>query len=135
VGTASGATLPAQICTVISYRIARRYRGGHPRGYWPFGAQTGLVDAGHWTSGYASAVDTQIAAFFTAVQAAGWAGAGTLSHVSLSYFSGFTVITSPTTGRARNVPTVRSSPLIDPVVTLKTQTSIGTQRRREAFVD
>jgi hypothetical protein len=69
------------------------------------------------------------------VQAAGWAGAGTLSHVSLSYFSGFTVITSPTTGRARNVPTVRSSPLIDPVVTLKTQTSIGTQRRREAFVD
>jgi hypothetical protein len=134
-GTRAGDTLPAQVCTVVSYTIARRYRGGHPRGYWPLGVFADQQSAVSWSSTFLTAVNTGVNALFTAIAAAGWTGAGTLSQVNVSYYSGFTVVTNPTTHRARNVPTVRVSPVIDPVTAIHAQASIGTQRRREAFVD
>jgi hypothetical protein len=134
-GTRSGAEVPAIACTVVSYEISRRYRGGHPRGYWRMGIANDLSDEGHWTSGFLSSVLSGLNAFYTAVVAAGWSGAGTLSHVNVSYYSGFTVVVNPITGRARNVPTVRVSPLIDAVTSIIPRSSIGTQRRRGNFFD
>jgi hypothetical protein len=134
VGTRAGGVLPAQICVVQSYGIARRYRGGHPRGYWPFGSDSDLSVDDIWIAGSVTAFDNGLDAFFTAVAAAGWAGAGTLTHVNVSYFAGFTVVVSPTTGRARNVPTLRGSPVVDPVTSTTVRASIGTQRRRAAFI-
>lgn len=135
VGTRSGAVNPPQICTVVSYKIARRYRGGHPRGYWPLGGNADLATANEWNTSYTAAVDTDMGTFFNALFASGWTGAGTISHVNVSYFSGFTVVTDPITHRARNVPTLRGTPLIDAVTTVQTRLLIGTQRRREAFID
>lgn len=118
------------VAMVISYEIDRRYRGGHPRGYWPVGDSSVLQTPQTWTSGFVSGVQGGIEAFFTAVLAAGWSGAGALEHVNVSYFAGFTVVTNPTTHRARNVPTVRATPLVDAVGSYIARVHLGTQRRR-----
>jgi hypothetical protein len=132
-GTRGASFIGASSALVASYRIARRYRGGHPRGYWPFGIQTDLNDRNTWKSTFITAANTGLTAFFTAVNAAGWSGAGTLDHVNVSFYSGFTVVTNPITGRARNVPTLRGTPLIDAVTATFAQSSVGSQRRRDAF--
>jgi hypothetical protein len=135
-GTRSTASaIPADAAAVVSYTISRRYRGGHPRGYWVMGVPNDLQTAATWTAAFQTAVNAGIAAFFTAVNAAGWSGAGTLTHVNVSYYSGFTVVTSPTTGRARNLPTLRVAPIVDTITNAHLQLSVGTQRRRIAFVD
>lgn len=132
-GTRSGTALPADVCMVTSYEIGRRYRGGHPRGYWPFGTATDEASVRQWSSALVASTLTDLNLFFADLVAAGWSGAGTLSHVNVSYFSGFTVITNPITGRARNVPTLRSSPTIDDITTVVPRLSFGTQRRRLNF--
>lgn len=134
VGSRSGAFLPGQDCMVISYEIARRYRGGHPRGYWPMGVQADLLNTRLWSTTFTGSVLTAMNAYFAALIAAGWTGAGTLSQVNVSYYNGFTVVTNPITHRARNVPTVRVSPTIDAVTSITPRQYVGTQRRREAFI-
>lgn len=135
VGTRSGGVLPSEVSLVSSYKIARRYRGGHPRGYWPFGAQTDLSNARVWLSAFLTTVTTDLGAFFTAVEAAGWSGAGTLSQVNVSYYKGFVNVDGPT-GRARAKSVINpDGPIVDVVTGFTAQPSIGTQRRRIGFVD
>lgn len=134
-GTRTGTVLPADTSLVASYTIARRYRGGHPRGYWPLGTATDLASNRSWSSSFVTAGNTGLTNFFAAVLAGGWTGSGTLTHVNVSYFHGFTVVTNPLTGRARNVPTVRVTPLQDVVTGIACKPSVGTQRRRLQFQD
>ena len=129
-GSRAGSGNANDDCFVMSYEIARRYRGGHPRGYWYLGVGGDRLNQEQWTTGFVSNIDTQIGLFFTAVLAAGWALAGTLSHVNVSYKSGFTAVENPITGRYRNVPKTRAVPIVDPVTALIGRQRIGTQRRR-----
>ena len=129
-GTATGVPVPADAAVVLSYTVARRYRGGHPRGYWLLGIGVDLADPQHWTSDFIAAQQDAFNAFFTNVIADAWSGAGAVDHVNVSYFKGFTVVTSPITGRARNVPTPRGAPVVDSVVATVARLRIGTQRRR-----
>lgn len=131
-GTRAGGEIPAEAAAVTSYAIARRYRGGHPRGYWPFGVTTDLASRRVWTGPFISAVNTGMAAFMTAVKAAGWTGAGVLSQVNVSYYQGFTVVTNPITHRARNVPSLRAVPVVDTVNSIVCQGRVGSQRRRDS---
>lgn len=130
VGTNTDPPNALDVAQVISYEIARRYRGGHPRGYWPFGSATALTNPQRWDPTYLASIQENIETFFAAVPGFVWSGGGTLQHVNVSYFSGFTVVTSPTTGRARNVPTVRATPLVDAVTAYVARAHVGTQRRR-----
>jgi hypothetical protein len=129
-GTATGAPNPIDTALVVSYEIARRYRGGHPRGYWPLLTADQLLNPQRWTDAAIAGMTTDLGNFFTGVLGLGWSGAGTLSQVNVSYFHGFTVVTSPTTGRARNVPTVRATPIVDGVTAFIPRLRVGTQRRR-----
>jgi hypothetical protein len=129
-GTATGDPVPLSAAVVSSYVISRRYRGGHPRGYWPLGAGAVLTNPQRWDSGFIASCQTNIDAFFTGVFASPWSGAGSVSHVNVSYFEGFTVVTDPITGRARNVPTLRGTPVVDAVVATVARLRVGTQRRR-----
>jgi hypothetical protein len=133
-GTRAGTQLPQELAAVTSYKVSRRFRGGHSRGYWLMGCGGDIGGSEQWTAGFVTAVNTGVAAFFTALFAAGWAGAGALTHVGVSRYHGFTVVTDPVTGRARNVPTVRATPLIDQVTGVVCQPFYGTQRRRTQFV-
>lgn len=130
VGTRTGSPLTANAALIISYQIARRYRGGHPRGYWPFGIAADISTEQTWGSTFLTTAKTDIDAFINAILAAGWTGAGTLTHVNVSYYSGFTVVTNPVTHRARNAPTLRGTPITDLVVARVPQALVGSQRRR-----
>jgi hypothetical protein len=132
-GTRAGTAVMINDAVVISYVLGRRYRGGHPRGYFPFGVAADRVNLQQWSTDFATEVDTAWTAFFVALEAAGWAGAGTLDHVSISYYQGFTVVTDPITGRARNVPTLRGAAVIDAVSSHVVRTHLGTQRRRAQY--
>lgn len=132
--TRAGGELPADVCALTRYKIARRYRGGHPRGYWRAGSLTDIGDPQQWSGAFTTAWNTGIAAFFTAVLAAGWTGAGTLSHTNVSFYSGFTVAVDPVTGRARNVPTKRVTPLLDAVTSAVLAPNFASQRRRNEYV-
>lgn len=134
VGTRTGNSLGGQVACVVSGEIARRYRGGHPRDYWPFGVDTDLNDAISWSSGFLTSVGTGIASFLTAVEAAGWTGAGTLETVNVSYYQGFTNHTYPS-GRVRPIPTLRGTPVVDPITGYIARRSLGSQRRRIEFSD
>lgn len=128
-GSRSGSYLPASVCTNIEFRIARRYRGGKPRMFHPPGVQADLVDQTHWSASYVGAVNSGIEAFFTAVEDLTVGSMGTLQHVNLSYYKGFTNLTN-SSGRERAVPTYRATAISDPVTGYATKAIVGSQRRR-----
>lgn len=135
VGTRAGTDLPASIALVLSYGVHRRYRGGHPRGYWRMGVEADTPNAVGWDSTFLASIVPAFQAFKGDIFFNTWSAAGTLSQVNVSYFKGFTVVISPTTGRAENVPTLRPTPVVDDVVTVVARSSLGSQRRRLAFQD
>jgi hypothetical protein len=55
---------------------------------------------------------------------------GTIALSAVSYFLGFTVVTNPVTHRARNVPTARAVPLVEPVTSVVGSAKVASQRRR-----
>jgi len=128
-GTAGGTPLPAQAAMNVEFEISRRYRGGKPRMFLP-PSNTGFqLDAGHWDSSIITSVNTQIAAFMADVESFDVGSVGTLAHVNVSYYEGFTNITN-SSGRERAVPTYRDTAKIDPVNGYAAKGLIGSQRRR-----
>lgn len=129
-GTRVGTELPAATCLLQSLEIARRYRGGHPRTYWPFGAEADLNDPQTWTDTFVGVATGALGDLDGFVGANPPAGVTGLVPVNVSYYKGFTVFLG-TTGRARNVSTPRAAAVIDPVVGTLVRTGIAIIRRRE----
>ena len=128
-GTYSGVEIPFSAATNIEFVIARRYRGGKPRIFLPPPAQPAMVDGGHWTSTFVTAVNTGWAAFAAALEALTIGSMGSLKHVNLSYYKGFTNVAN-SSGRERAVPTYRASALHDDITGYSCKAEIGSQRRR-----
>ncbi len=63
VGTGSGSEMGANMCLLVDYPIALRFRGGHPRSYLYIGAQADLLDSGHWSTTFTAAAQTAWRAF------------------------------------------------------------------------
>lgn len=127
-GTRTGTANPVQVCTLIDYKIGRRYRGGKPRGYWPFGISSDIVTENVWSATFQTLVNTQ---FGVAVNAMTGSSTGTniVQHVSVSYYQGFTVYNGAG-GRPKTRATLRANPVVDPVTTHAVNGFLGTQRRR-----
>ena len=128
-GTRSGSYLPASVCTNVEFNIARRYRGGKPRWFIPPGVQADLVSQDAWSASYIASVASGNAAFWAAVEALSIGAMGSLKHVNLSYYKGFTNITN-SSGRERAVPTYRPTALHDDIVSYSVKAVVGSQRRR-----
>lgn len=129
-GTRVGADLPAATSLLESLEVSRRYRGGHPRNYWPFGDQDDLGTPQTWTPDFVTACSTALATFEAAVIGDPPAGVTSLAPVSVSYYEGFTVFMG-VTGRARNINKVRPVPVVDAVVGNIVRQGIAIIRRRE----
>jgi len=128
-GTASEAALPADTSALVSGHISRRYRGGHPRIYLPFGGQGHLADAQTWSSGFVNALQSDWDAFMLAATALTWTGATIAEIVNVSFYEGFHLFTGPT-GRVRNIPTVRVTPLVDAISGWVARTGVASIRKR-----
>lgn len=129
-GSRTGSPLPPAACAVIREAINRRYRGGKPKVFLPGGVAADIAGGGVWSGTFATAVAGGWGTHINDIEGAGWAGAGTIIPVSVSYYAGFTVVVSGTTGRARNVPTRRVTPVQDAITGYTCDTLIGSQRRR-----
>lgn len=129
-GTRSGAALPGDTCALQSQPIARRFRGGHSRLYWPFGTGTDMTDDQTWNNTFITAVITGLEAFEGHASSSMIANGITApAVVAVSFYEGFTVHTG-VTGRARNVSTPRAAPVVDVRSTFLIHAGIATQRRR-----
>jgi len=128
-GTRGSPSNPQQLATNVEFGIARRYRGGKPRMFFPPGLIADTETNATWTSGYIAAVNTGFGEFFSDLTALSIGAMGTLNHVNLSYYKGFTNIAN-SSGRERAVPTYRATALHDPVESYNGKVVMGSQRRR-----
>lgn len=128
-GLLSGTDLPYQVAQNIEYVIARRYRGGKPRMYLPPATESQLQDGAHWTSVYAGDMVTQMTAFISEITGLTIGSMGSLAHVNLSYYSGFTNITT-SSGRIRAAPKYRATALVDNITGYVGKVELSSQRRR-----
>jgi hypothetical protein len=133
VGSRAGALLPISTAALFTGKIARRYRGGKPRNYWPFGVDADLADSAHWTTAAQTAFNNAMAGFVNGL-AGSSAGTATIAAlVNVSYFQGHFAVQNMVTKRWKNVPTLGPSPAYphtDMITSYAAQITLGTQRRR-----
>lgn len=130
-GTRSGSGQAASVATNIEFNIARRYRGGKPRIFFPGGAAGDLATLGAWTSEYVDDWNTAIAAFFAEIEALSIGSMGTLQHVNISFYQGVYTTSPPWRGPGyKYPPKYRTTPLVDNVSGYATKTEVGSQKRR-----
>lgn len=130
-GGTSGTIVSAGACFVLNHQISRRYRGGKPRTYVPGVLLTDMTDTNQISSGRQASLLSSWEAFVSGVL--GITGMSiTLQNIaSVSYFSGFTTVLNPVTGRTRDVPKLRvDGPVIDVIRSTTVAAKLGSQRRR-----
>lgn len=129
-GTLTGEGVPADACLVTSYEIPRRYRGGHPRSYWPFGNATTLFDPQRWTTAFVASAQAKVTTGIAGFVGQSSGGCTIGAHCVPSYYEGFTVVISPTTGRARNIPKLRTPVIVTNVTDIIAREYVGSFRKR-----
>lgn len=132
-GTLSGFAMTSNDAFLVNRHIQRRYRGGKPRQYWPFGVIASVNDPQHWTSTFITTVTAAYNAWITALSAITWGSTSISGPVNVSYYQGFTSVQNPSTGRWHNVPKLRATPVVDVITSSSMNSRIATQRRREHF--
>jgi hypothetical protein len=131
VGVLAGTMIGADVCMLASMRIARRYRGGKPRSYLPLGTTNVLQTAQTWAATFVSNVQLALDATRADIAVTVASGTTLTTLVNVSYYQGFTVVTNPVTGRARNVPKLRvGGPVVDVVTNWVAESRLASQRRR-----
>jgi hypothetical protein len=128
-GTVGGTVVPNGVAMVIKEKIARRYRGGHPRVYLPGAVITWLSNADLWNPTNTAVVLTSWNAFVSDILTNVPAAAATAAEVNVSYFTGFTNVTFPS-GRVHAVPSRRVTPLVDVILSHSVNGKPASQRRR-----
>jgi len=129
-GTDDSTALPDTVAVNIEFGIARRYRGGKPRMFLPPPGADSLENDYQWSTTFIENLTTDWDAFITAVEAIDVGAVGALTHVNVSYYSGFTNVEN-TSGRMRAAPKYRTpSALVDTITGYFPKTLIGSQRKR-----
>ena len=129
-GTASGTPLAAGTATLINGLISRRYRGGKPRQYWPFGTSSSLDGATAWSSAFLSALASHYDPFLAANLGESTGSTAVVAQVNVSYYEGFASVQNPVTLRWRNINKPRATPLVDAYNGYAFNVKPASQRRR-----
>lgn len=129
-GTRSGAILPVQVAATTNYTIGRRYRGGKPKTFWPFGVASDLAAPNAWSGTAVTDFLAGVNAYIAAISSVVAGGVTVGPQSSVSYFQGFTNESYGTPVKYRRVPTPRVTPQVDLVTGVSVPTRPGSQRRR-----
>lgn len=128
-GSRAGNGGPIQACANVQYLIGRRYRGGKPKGYYPFGSENDFASPFAWLAGFVSTVNAAMAAFAAECEALSTASCALGSHINLSYKHLFdNVINS--SGREKAIPRYKSVATHDVITGYRMHPVMGSQRRR-----
>lgn len=126
-----GGSAPASFCAMTQGLIARRYRGGKPRNYWPFLVTADLTTEQRFSGTATTAVNTGVAAHTAAVVGASAGGCTITALVNVSYYQGFTNVPYGSPTKYRRTPTLRAGgPAVDAITSRICSARPGTQRRR-----
>jgi hypothetical protein len=130
-GVRTGDALPAGAAVLGNYHIARRYRGGRPRGYWPLGTATDLLTRQTWVGASVSAFESAIETVTNTLDGSFHGTTSVGLPVSVSYYQGFTSVLNIITGRTRDVAKIRTGAIpVDLVVSGSVNPHVSSQRRR-----
>jgi hypothetical protein len=130
-GTLTGTNLPPSTALVSSFTVQRRYRGGHPRAYWPVGNTNQITSDHLWSSGFVGDCTTGIGTFFNEIGSDLSDFGATGGQVNVSYYKGFENFEYPS-GRIRALPKLRiGGPVVDPVTGYVIRNYLANQRRRD----
>jgi hypothetical protein len=130
VGTRSGTDNPIEICALVNHQIARRYRGGKPRSYFPFGLDGDRASTTNWGPSFVSAVTAGFAGFVAAVEGASAGGITLGTPVNVSYYQGYNPPAIAPSNRAKNILKPRATPVVDVITGSSCNPTFGSQRRR-----
>lgn len=124
-GVVSNAT-----CVVTEWEIARRYRGGKARTYWPGGTESATIDTESWDPTFVTNWTGDFDALILALDAAGPGAIGLAFMVAVSYFQGFTVNLRPPLRPQVRAALRVGGPVVDTITAAEVRSKFGTQRRR-----
>jgi hypothetical protein len=128
-GTDANPGLAGGTATLVNFAINRRYRGGKPRIYLPWGSSAKLQSKQQWMTSYVSAVGTAMDNIVTGYIGSS-AGTTTISdQINVSYYEGFTTFTTPS-GRVKNLSKLRVTPSEDIIIAHAVNPVPSSQRRR-----
>lgn len=120
-GTIAGTAGPANLAGCISWKIARRYRGGHPRTYIPGISLTSVLDTRLFTTTYVATLLSKALAWRTGINAMTYTSMPLISFSCISYYD---KDVNPTP------PHLRPVPRTDGIVGATVGNRIDSQRRR-----
>jgi hypothetical protein len=129
-GTRMGTKLAPGTCAVTSYTINRHYRGGHPRNYWPFGAEADIGTFGLWADAFVTEFEGNVGLFWASAGSSAFPSFTTTTQVNASRYKGYTNMPYGTPTKYRRVPTPRAPAITDRVTGVVGRKVIGSQRRR-----
>jgi hypothetical protein len=135
-GSNAGTDNSAQLAYLVSMSIARRYRGGKPKTFLPYGTATDLASVGAFTSGFQTAVTAGWNAFIAEITALTPGGCVISGQVNVSYYGPPNHLITGSTGRVRTVSTLRTAALgtgavlVDPITAYAYPVEVASQRRR-----
>jgi hypothetical protein len=129
-GTRSGSQPTVGTCAVVQYKINEHYRGGKPKGFWPFGVVADSSGASDWTGGFQSTVGSAMAAFAGAISGSSSGTTVVAQHTAVSFYSGKAANTDTSPWAPRNMPAPRGTAVLYTVQSYLLTTKFGSQRRR-----
>jgi hypothetical protein len=131
-GTRSGQPPQNDAAVLFNSIIQRRYRGGRPRMYQPFGVDADLEsDRVTWDSTLVGECNTGWGNFKVALAALTGIGCTLVAHVNISLYEAFASVQNPVTKRWKNIPTPRGAAIApDLIIATVARPEISQQRRR-----
>lgn len=114
-GTSAFEALPAGCCMLVDHTISRRYRGGHPRTYYPPMSVHDYLPVSTWQAEAVTLMGTAVAAFAAEASSFSESGCAGVYVVNVSYMSGG----SP-----------RVTPVVDQITGSVVSGIVRSQRRR-----
>lgn len=116
VGIRTGLAIPGNVAVLASYEVARRYRGGHPRTYWPWFTIADLLTPQTWVADSITEAEDSTEAIIAGGNGAEGGGTTTIGQVMVSY-------------RLAREP--RVTPLVNAIEFSVIDDLVASQRRRD----
>lgn len=120
-GLRAGASPTNNVAMVASYKIHVRYRGGHPRTYWPAGVTADITGGRTWTGSFLTLAQGACVDYIGNINAITLSG-GVLQFVAVSYYH--------SDGGDPPKTVLRTTPVSYVISTASVHPRVDTQRRR-----
>ena len=114
-GSRSGISAPASSCVLVAWGVSRRWRGGHPRTYFPLGDAALMENSTTWDTAFITQVAADVASFIEAIYSCPLPAGSSPVPVAISYYTG---------------GALRTTPVIDVITSESVRPRICSQRRR-----